>query len=70
MKTATTSSNAITRRSAESYGVTSNVEGIRYLYRDIELIDGKAVRNLPNEYKGCSSFHISHCVVMEIPVSV
>ena len=54
MKTATTYSNAITRRSAESYGVTSNVEGIRYLYRDIELIDGKAVRNLPNEYKGCT----------------
>ena len=54
MKTATSYANALSHRSVETYGVSSNVEGIRYLYRDIELIDGKGVRNLPNGYKGCA----------------
>ena len=54
MKTASTYANTLTKTLAEAHGVTSNVDGVRYLYRDIELIDGKAVRNLPNGYKGCS----------------
>ena len=54
MKTASTYANTLTKTLAEVHGVTSNVDGVRYLYRDIELIDGKAVRNLPNGYKGCS----------------
>lgn len=54
MKTASTYANTLTKTLAEAHGVTSNVDGVRYLYRDIELINGKAVRNLPNGYKGCS----------------
>ena len=37
----------------EVYGVNSNVEGIRYLYKNVELINGKAVRSIPNEFVGC-----------------
>ena len=54
MKTATSYANAISHRSAETYGMSSNVEGIRYLYRNIELIDGKAIRSIPNGYRGCT----------------
>ena len=54
MKTATSYANATSHRSAKTYGVSSNVEGIRYLYRNIELIDGKAIRSIPNGYRGCT----------------
>lgn len=54
MKTATSYANTLSNRTTEVHGVNSNVDGIRYLYRDIELVDGKAVRSIPNAYKGCS----------------
>lgn len=53
MKTASTYANYNTRRTGESYGVTSNVDGVRYVYRDVELVNGKAIRSIPLEYKGC-----------------
>ncbi len=53
MKTASTYANYDTRRISESYGVTSNVDGVRYLYKNVELINGKAIRSIPLEYKGC-----------------
>jgi uncharacterized protein YjdB len=53
MKTASTYANYDTRRISESYGVTSNVDGVRYLYKNVELVNGKAIRNIPLEYKGC-----------------
>lgn len=53
MKTASTYANYDTRRIGESYGVTSNVDGIRYLYKNVELVNGKAIRSIPLEYKGC-----------------
>lgn len=53
MKTASTYANYDTRRISESYGVTSNVDGVRYLYKSVELVDGKAIRSIPLEYKGC-----------------
>ena len=53
MKTASTYANYETRRISESYGVTSNVDGVRYVYRDVELVNGKAIRSIPLEYKGC-----------------
>ena len=53
MKTANTYANYNTRRISESYGVTSNVDGVRYLYKNVELVDGKAIRSIPLEYKGC-----------------
>ena len=53
MKTATSYANTLTRKTAETYGVTSNVEGVRYLYRDVKLVDGKAIRSIPNEFMGC-----------------
>ena len=54
MKTASAFVNTASHRATESYGVTSNVDGVRYLYRDVELIDGKAIRNIPNSYKCCT----------------
>ena len=53
MKTASTYANYETRRISESYGVTSNVDGVRYVYRNVELVNGKAIRSIPLEYKGC-----------------
>ena len=53
MKTASTYANYNTRRIGESYGVTSNVDGVRYVYRDVELVNGRAIRSIPLEYKGC-----------------
>lgn len=53
MKTASTYANYDTRRISESYGVTSNVDGVRYLYKNVELVNGKAIRSVPLEYKGC-----------------
>ena len=53
MKTASTYANYNTRRTGESYGVTSNVDGVRYVYRDVELVNGRAIRSIPLEYKGC-----------------
>ena len=53
MKTASTYANYDTRRISESYGVTSNVDGVRYVYRDVELVNGRAIRSIPLEYKGC-----------------
>ena len=53
MKTASTYANYDTRRISESYGVTSNVDGVRYLYKNVELVNGKAIRSIPLEYKGC-----------------
>lgn len=53
MKTATSYANTLTRKTTETYGVTSNVEGVRYLYRDVKLVDGKAIRSIPNEFMGC-----------------
>ena len=53
MKTASTYANYDTRRIGESYGVTSNVDGVRYLYKNVELVNGKAIRSIPLEYKGC-----------------
>ena len=53
MRTASTYANYDTRRIGESYGMTSNVDGIRYLYRNVELVNGKAIRSIPLEYKGC-----------------
>ena len=53
MKTASTYANYQTRRIGESYGVTSNVDGVRYLYKNVELVNGKAIRSIPLEYKGC-----------------
>ena len=53
MKTASTYANHDTRRIGESYGVTSNVDGVRYLYKNVELVNGKAIRSIPLEYKGC-----------------
>ena len=53
MRTASTYANYNTRRIGESYGVTSNVDGVRYLYRNVELVNGKAIRSIPLEYKGC-----------------
>ena len=53
MKTATSYANTLTNRCVETYGINSNVDGIRYLYRNIELVDGVGIRNLPNGYKGC-----------------
>lgn len=53
MKTASTYANYQTRRIGESYGVTSNVDGVRYVYRNVELVNGKAIRSIPLEYKGC-----------------
>ena len=53
MKTASTYANYETRRIGESYGVTSNVDGVRYVYRNVELVNGKAIRSIPLEYKGC-----------------
>ena len=54
MKTASAFINTASHRATESYGVTSNVDGIRYLYRDVELINGKAIRSIPNGYRGCT----------------
>ena len=53
MRTASTYANYDTRRIGESYGVTSNVDGVRYLYKNVELVNGKAIRSIPLEYKGC-----------------
>ena len=53
MKTASTYANYNTGRIGESYGVTSNIDGVRYLYKNVELVDGKAIRSIPLEYKGC-----------------
>lgn len=53
MRTASTYANRDTRRISESYGVTSNVDGVRYLYKNVELVNGKAIRSIPLEYKGC-----------------
>ena len=53
MKTASTYANYNTRRIGESNGVTSNVDGVRYLYKNVELVNGKAIRSIPLEYKGC-----------------
>lgn len=53
MRTASTYANYDTRRTGESYGVTSNVDGVRYLYKNVELVNGKAIRSIPLEYKGC-----------------
>lgn len=53
MRTASTYANHDTRRIGESYGVTSNVDGVRYVYRDVELVNGRAIRSIPLEYKGC-----------------
>ena len=53
MKTASTYANYSTRRIGESYGVTSNVDGVRYLYKNVELVNGKAIRSIPREYEGC-----------------
>ena len=53
MKTATSYANTLSRKVNEVYGVNSNVEGIRYLYKNVELINGKAVRSIPNEFVGC-----------------
>ena len=53
MRTASTYANYDTRRIGESYGMTSSVDGIRYLYRNVELVNGKAIRSIPLEYKGC-----------------
>lgn len=54
MKTASSFINTASHRATESYGVTSNVDGVRYLYRDVELIEGKAIRSIPNGYRGCT----------------
>ena len=54
MKTASSFINTASHRATESYGVTSNVDGVRYLYRDVELIEGKAIRSIPNGYRGCA----------------
>ena len=54
MRTASSFVNTASHRATESYGVTSNVDGVRYLYRDVELIDGKAIRSVPNGYKYCT----------------
>ena len=53
MRTASAYANYNTRRIGESYGVTSNVDGVRYVYRNVELVNGKAIRSIPLEYKGC-----------------
>lgn len=53
MRTASAYANYNTRRIGESYGVTSNVDGVRYVYRDVELVNGRAIRSIPLEYKGC-----------------
>ena len=53
MKTATSYANTLSRKVNEVYGVNSNVEGIRYLYKNVELINGKAVRSIPSAYVGC-----------------
>lgn len=53
MKTATSYANTLSRKVNEVYGVNSNVEGIRYLYKNVELVNGKAIRSIPLEYKGC-----------------
>lgn len=54
MKTASTFANVASRKLTESYGVMSNVDGIRYLYRDVELINGKAIRSIPLVYSGAT----------------
>ena len=53
MKTATSYANTLSRKVNEVYGVNSNVEGIRYLYKNVELANGKAVRSIPSAYVGC-----------------
>ena len=53
MKTATSYANTLSRKVNEVYGVNSNVEGIRYLYKNVELVNGKAVRSIPSAYVGC-----------------
>lgn len=54
MKTASTYANVASRKLTESYGAMSNVDGIRYLYRDVELINGKAIRSIPLVYSGAT----------------
>lgn len=54
MKTASTYTNVASRKLTESYGAMSNVDGIRYLYRDVELINGKAIRSIPLVYSGAT----------------
>lgn len=53
MRTATSYANTLSRKANEVYGVNSNVEGIRYLYKNVELVNGKAVRSIPSAYVGC-----------------
>ena len=53
MRTATSYANTLSRKVNEVYGVNSNVEGIRYLYKNVELVNGKAVRSIPSAYVGC-----------------
>ena len=53
MKTVTSYANTLSRKVNEVYGVNSNVEGIRYLYKNVELVNGKAVRSIPSAYVGC-----------------
>lgn len=54
MRTASSYVNVASRKVAESYGIESNVDGIRYLYKDIKLVNGKAVRNIPSAYAGAT----------------
>ena len=54
MKTASSYVNVASRKVAESYGIESNVDGIRYIYKDIKLVNGKAVRNIPSAYAGAT----------------
>lgn len=54
MRTASSYVNVASRKVAESYGIESNVDGIRYIYKDIKLVNGKAVRNIPSAYAGAT----------------
>ena len=54
MRTASSYVNVASRKVAESYGIESNVDGIRYFYKDIKLVNGKAVRNIPSAYAGAT----------------
>lgn len=54
MRTASSYVNVASRKVAESYGIESNVDGIRYIYKDIKLANGKAVRNIPTAYAGAT----------------
>ena len=54
MRTASSYVNVASRKVAESYGIESNVDGIRYIYKDIKLVNRKAVRNIPSAYAGAT----------------